>query len=681
MRKAFLIVLALSTILPLICEAQDIKTDTIGTVTVHAYSSPNNVEDIPASIGLIDQKTFLRFNQNSLLAGANTVPGVRMEERSPGSYRFSIRGSLLRSPFGVRNVKVYYNGFPLTDAGGNTYLNILDNSSIENIEIIKGPAGSIYGAGTGGVIILRSPKVHTDPALQISSAIGSYGLVQNQVAASIGRKNFTARLAFAQQLYDGYRDQSQMKRHAFNGDFIFRLQQNTTLSLMLLYSNLYYQTPGGLNLSEYNADPRKARPAAGPFKSAEQQKAAVKNNTPLLAATLEHDWNSRWTSRVALVGSHTGFRNPTVRNYEVRDESNIGLRNENACRITGSDISGQLIVGLEGQMMKSPIAVYGNNSGQRDTIQTDDHLSASIGSVFTQLDLSLPKGFNLTIAGSMNSAAYVFESKIQSAITQHKTFNPFFSPRFAILKKVNRVSIFANASRGFSPPSSAEVRPSTNTFNNNLQPESGWNYEVGAKASSNKLKFAFTAYLLNLNNTIVIRHDVSGADYFTNSGSTKQKGIESSVAWQIVDNAGRFLRGLNIWASYTLNNYHFKNYISGDTDLSGNKVTGIPPVVVTSGIDIDMTGRLLVNFTTSYNDHVPLNDANTVYAKEYFLLGVKTTYKVSLGKHKAEIFAGIDNALNRTYSLGNDLNAAGGRYYNAAPGRNYFGGLKFRFGL
>jgi len=39
------------------------------------------------------------------------------------------------------------------------------------------------------------------------------------------------------------------------------------------------------------------------------------------------------------------------------------------------------------------------------------------------------------------------------------------------------------------------------------------------------------------------------------------------------------------------------------------------------------------------------------------------------------IFAGADNLLNQSYSLGNDLNAVGNRYYNPAPGRNYFGGI------
>lgn len=42
-------------------------------------------------------------------------------------------------------------------------------------------------------------------------------------------------------------------------------------------------------------------------------------------------------------------------------------------------------------------------------------------------------------------------------------------------------------------------------------------------------------------------------------------------------------------------------------------------------------------------------------------------------------FGGIDNILNQKYSLGNDLNAMGGRYYNAAPTRNFYIGVKAEF--
>src|SRR5690606_3655794 len=98
-------------------------------------------------------------------------------------FRLSIRGSLLRSPFGVRNVKVYYDEIPLTDAGGNTYLNSLDAGSISEINILKGPDGSLFGANSGGVVLL-SPTgsgAHSNEA-KASVTTGSYGLIHQQLS-------------------------------------------------------------------------------------------------------------------------------------------------------------------------------------------------------------------------------------------------------------------------------------------------------------------------------------------------------------------------------------------------------------------------------------------------------------------------------------------------------------------
>jgi iron complex outermembrane receptor protein len=41
-----------------------------------------------------------------------------------------------------------------------------------------------------------------------------------------------------------------------------------------------------------------------------------------------------------------------------------------------------------------------------------------------------------------------------------------------------------------------------------------------------------------------------------------------------------------------------------------------------------------------------------------------------------DLYASGDNLLNRIYSLGYDLNAIANRYYNAAPTRNFIGGVR-----
>src|SRR5512133_809417 len=122
-------------------------------IEIKAYFTPHPLIYSPSSAFIVDKNLIKQQSGNSFLPAINVVPGVRMEERSPGSYRLSIRGSLLRSPFGVRNVKIYIDEFPLTDAGGNTYLNLIHPNSIHSIQILKGPEGSMFGANTGGVIL------------------------------------------------------------------------------------------------------------------------------------------------------------------------------------------------------------------------------------------------------------------------------------------------------------------------------------------------------------------------------------------------------------------------------------------------------------------------------------------------------------------------------------------------
>ena len=78
-------------------------------VVVKAYEQNRQLKEISAAINYVDKSQLERYNNTSVLPALNATPGVRMEERSPGSYRLNIRGSSLRSPFGVRNVKVYCN--------------------------------------------------------------------------------------------------------------------------------------------------------------------------------------------------------------------------------------------------------------------------------------------------------------------------------------------------------------------------------------------------------------------------------------------------------------------------------------------------------------------------------------------------------------------------------------------
>ncbi len=645
-------------------------------VVVKAYAYNRPPEEVPAAVALVTQKDLERFGNNSFLPAVNTIPGVRMEERSPGSYRFSIRGSLLRSPFGVRNVKAYWNGLPFTDGGGNTYLNILDFNSVGSMEIIKGPGGSLYGAGTGGVVLLQSPVSKKDQ-LHLSTVVGSYGLRRYQLASEMHSEKSAIRIQYARQQSDGYREQTRMRRDALHGDLNFRLNSKHALSATVFYTDLFYETPGGLTKAQYNANPKQARPASPVARGAVEQKAAVTNKTGYIGFIDEYQWNDAWSTQTGIYGSLTKFENPTIRNYEKRDEQNAGARTQTKY-VFEKSLKGKITLGGEYQYFNSPITVYGNTFGAIDTVQTDDKLRSSLLLFFVQTELDLPHNFYLTLGASTNVLKYKFTTLYPTpSIQQERNFDPVISPRVALLKKFNSVSAYVSVSQGFSPPSLAEVRPSAGTYNNNLNSERGLNYELGLRGSVAKrqLQYDLSVYDFRLDETIVIQRTSDGAEFFVNAGKTSQQGIEASLSWKPMLKSD-VVTALTLWSSYTYNHYRFKNYEQDGNDFSGKQLTGVAPTIALWGLDVTLK-KIYFNATANYTDALPLNDANTEYASEYFLLGGRIGFRSALNKNFLyEVFGGVDNVLDKRYSLGNDLNAIGGRYYNAAAPRNFYVGIK-----
>src|SRR5690554_2191286 len=249
-------------------------------VEIIAYFNKQKILGFTSSAQSISAEQIENQQTTTLLPALNTVPGIRMEERSPGSYRLAMRGSLIRSPFGIRNVKVYIDEFPLTDAGGNTYLNLLDPSAISSIHVLKGPDGSLYGANSGGVIRIQ-PKgfdsAENKGTLLLSS--GSFGLFQEQF--SIQRKisdRYSFSLDQSFTISDGYRNNSALNKKTFQTAHRFNYSDKNELRFFLLYTDLYYQTPGGLTQNQMQENPRMARPAAGANPSADRKSTRLNSS-------------------------------------------------------------------------------------------------------------------------------------------------------------------------------------------------------------------------------------------------------------------------------------------------------------------------------------------------------------------------------------------------------------------
>jgi iron complex outermembrane receptor protein len=647
-------------------------------VTVQAFNSRVHWKTVPASVAIIGSAEINRYAGTSMVPVMNTVPGVRMEERSPASYRLSFRGSLLRSPFGVRNVKVYWNGMPLTDGGGNTYLNLVDMGQIRGAEILKGPVASVYGAGTGGALLLQSAPLftrETGHSFTMGVTGGSYGLLYEQAGWDYHSTGFSSSLQQSHQQSDGYRDQSATRKDVvkYEAGWQWKRQQ---LHLLAFYTDLYYQTPGGITLAQMQANPKLSRQPAGTLPGAVQQKTAIYNKTIFGGVHHEAELGGNFSLRSFVTANHTSFENPFITNYEKRNEKNFSAGTNLILRIKNF----QWMNGMEWLYNQSAIDNYGNRSGVPDTVQYKDNVFANQWFGFSQAQFTPGNRWNLTAGISINNQSYRYSRLTDPApFYATKSNKAVVTPRVAVSYKLNNnVSLYALAAKGFSPPALAEFRPSDGKFHGDLNAEYGWNYEAGIKGelADQRLQFDIAVYFFRLQNAIVRRIDSTGAEYFVNAGSTKQNGLEAMIKYNIVKGPGPFVKSFTIWSSYSYQPYRFEEYQQGFVKHSGNRLTGVPRHIVVSGFDISIANGWYLNASVNYTSSLPLTDANDAYADDYTLVQMKAGYRSASRWH---IFAGIDNLFDEVYSLGNDINALGRRFYNPAADRNIFAGIQMNF--
>jgi len=607
-----------------------------------------------------------------------------MEERSPGSYRLSIRGSLLRSPFGVRNVKVYMDEFPLTDAGGNTYLNLLDLSAIQNMTALRGPDGSLYGANSNGVVLI-DPFGNHQPVSTASVGFdaGSYNSYRENIAIKEASKNNQLNISQSWQQSNGYRQNSALKRKFIQVANNWTYSPNSQLKALFFYSDLNYQTPGGLTLAQFRQNPESARPATATLPGAVEQQAAVYNKTLFGGVSNESFYLPNLKHVVAVYGMHTNFDNPFITNEEVRLENTIGLRTYLELSSNPQEnLNWKLNLGTEQQQTRSDINNYDNNKGDRGKLQTASNILTKQAFYFTRFAATIIKKIHTETALSLNDYQYDFTDVNSSAGTNR--FKPVLMPRIALSYEINNSFAWrATVSRGYSTPATAEVRPTSHQINNNLQAEKGWNYETGFRKQSLNARFNVDAsvFYYRLNQAIVRRLNDDGTEYYLNAGGTNQAGIETATSFQIIKaNSNSFFRSLAVSNSLTLSRFRFRGYFNATNNYSGNKLTGVPACVSVSQINANFPIGFSFFLQHNYTSKIPLDDGNTAFANAYHLIQAKTGWNKNLSKKtNLNIFAGIDNLLNQRYSLGNDLNAVGLRYYNAAPLRNWFAGIKVQF--
>lgn len=138
--------------------------DTIAEIIVTAQKRSENLQDVPASVSVLGEQKLARLHATQLTDYAAYMPGINIGSGgSPGQTSITLRGIAPVGPGSV--VGTYIDDTPL--GASNNYARAtafaLDMMpyDVERVEVLRGPQGTLYGAGSmGGLLkyVMRDPN-------------------------------------------------------------------------------------------------------------------------------------------------------------------------------------------------------------------------------------------------------------------------------------------------------------------------------------------------------------------------------------------------------------------------------------------------------------------------------------------------------------------------------------------
>lgn len=662
----------------------------LNEVRVTGYNGNKTSKETAGAIALLTPKDINRGNAMSLQPALNGIPGVRMDQSTLSEARISIRGNGVRAAYGIRNIKIYVNEIPVTEADGTTRIEALDVNSIGIAEVMKGPASSIYGAGTGGVInfqLQRAP--YQEQSLEASALAGAYGLRRLATTYRSGGDKLNSYVSYGWQEYSGYRQHSNDMRRFLTGNFQLFPSSKRIITLMLNRTTQHSKIPGSLTADQVAADPLQAN-AINLDKQAGRYQTWTR-----IGLGQQYHFNDQFSNHTSVFTYFYDLDHPLPYAYIRNFYQSYGGRTRFSYDPDFDVLSTRFVLGAEFNEGLTKGTQYVNNQGQEGAVNSNVDYRNAQYALFYQSETVLGPHTTLILGISYNSLSYDVNDYLKQYQSGIKKFDPQASPRVALSHNFgNALSLHASVSSGFSPPSGSEIKNVDGSINPVLQAEKALNYELNAKGNFFKSRLAYDLALfkMDMKGELIAQSVQQGITIYNNAGKTSHNGVELSLSYQLLmaaEHSGTV--SLRPFAALTYSDFKFKDYkiLNAQSEVtvtySGNKLTGIAPLVLNLGVDLETKAGLYFYGTYFYNDRFPLNDANSVYNPSYEVLNAKIGYKKQVLKSlEINVYGGLDNLLNKKYSSIVSLNAVGysgaqPAYFNPSPAINGYGGLNIKY--
>ncbi|MCC4214340.1 TonB-dependent receptor family protein [Leeuwenhoekiella parthenopeia] len=665
------------------------QRNTLGEILITATPVQNQLQRIPAAVAVITAQNLERGDQLSVANEINKIPGIQMQQGALNTSRISIRGLGARSQYSTNRVKAYLEGIPLTTGEGETTLEDLDLSLIQNIEIIKGPASSSYGAGLGGAMLLSVIKPKKPGFSVRSNAMtGSYGLFKTGVSGLYADEQTQGFISYNHLESDGFRDNSGYNRNSITAYAKTQLNEVSSLSFFGNYIRLKAYIPSSINANDFREAPQKAA-----FTWAQAQ--GYESYDKILAG-LSYDWQinaqNRWTTSL-FTNTRDGYE---PRPFDILDENSLafGIRSNLNSEFSIFQLNAKSSIGVEYFDEHYKAELFENNyesnpgngsiQGNRFADQEQDRKYLNL---FAQIQLKFTERLTGDFGLNYNHSRYILDDILNENGTDNSgtyTYPRIFLPQAGVTYEAfTDKFIYATVARGFSLPTVAETLTPEGAINPEIKPETGVNYELGFKGQwlQKRLYTEVAFYTVQVDNLLVAERVGNDQYVGRNAGKTDHNGVEFFAQYR--DYIGENLM-LQPYASVALNDYSFEKFTDRDVDYSGNDLTGVADRVINLGLDLSWKSW---SFNTNYRHtgSIPLDDANSIYSDSYNVVNLRSDYAFELGKTlDLNVFGGINNLFDADYAAQILPNATGfggslPRYYYPGEPINFYLGLNFQF--
>ncbi|WP_407170187.1 TonB-dependent receptor family protein [Bradyrhizobium sp. ORS 111] len=642
-------------------------------------------------------------------------PGISIKQgNGPRDFGISIRGSNARNGFGIRNLVIFDDGFPVTQPDGLSRSDLIDPHAYGAIDVIRGPSSALYGNyATGGALNFRTRPGASIDGVEYGVDGGSFGYLNNYFAAGKKIGSFEGSLFASDARGDGFIGNSWFNTQTVNFLGTLQATPDDRFTVKLINNDLTARLPIRSSLNQFYQNPFQqgcttgatAAPGCGTvtlFNNGFNSAAGTDKETALQAglgrddrrtivgARWEHDFDNQTTWRNQFVFDDRNINQPTGSTSAIGDFPSYNYMSDVVRR---GEIFGMESTAYFGGFYNTLSASSDTRNVMPGGNATLGRLSSNLFSDTTNYGLRAREELKLTpaltaIAGigwettnlTGRNTAYTYTGPAGATTTAITTADRQFqntAPELALLYRLNSEWQFrGRVATGYGTPqvSNLFVLPDGSSGNNTqLRTQKNLGYDIGADwTPNNALKLSVTGFYEFFKDELVSQATpLAGITYTFNAPRSEHRGVELAADW-------KFLPGWRLSAAYTYLDEVYTEYTENITNgavfsfnRAGNKIPGISPNELTARLGYDQfSGPLqgLGGFVeVQWKDAFYMDNANLLKAPGYELVNLNLHYRTDLVSDyfKAlNLYVEVRNVFDRTYvasanNIANSVTPAG----------------------